>query len=285
LKPALAALASLCAVALALPAHSGTLDRIRQNKKLVAGYRADARPLSYEESGHAEGYSVSLCEQVALALRAELGLAKLPIQWVKVESGERFEGLQSGRIDLLCGAASDTLERRKQVSFSLPIYLTGISVLVRSDAPASLQRAFDGEGDLARLPIGPVFSAQQGTTAAAWLAERGREAKRVPVASYAEGVERVLAGTSDALFGDRAILLDTISRNPRAGELAIMRRLFTEETIALASARGDADFQLAVDRALSHMYRTPKFWEIYGIFFGKPDADARTFFLLAARPD
>jgi polar amino acid transport system substrate-binding protein len=266
---------ALTVTQVATSAHSGTLEHIRSRGKLLAGYRGDARPFSYEESGHAEGYSISLCEQVAKSIRGELGLSALPIEWVKVLSDDRFEAIASGKIDLLCGAASDTLERRKHVSFSLPIFLTGVSKLVR---PAAAKKA--GKS---------ILSAQQGTTAASWLEERGpdlaAESTIVPVASYQEGIDRVIAGTSDALFGDRAILLDTISRSPRAGELEIESRRYTLEPIALASARGDADFQLAVDRALSHLYGSPKFWDIYTIFFGKPDDDARAFFRLAARPD
>ena len=60
------------------PAAAATLDRVREAGKLVLGYRADARPFSYQDaSGKATGYSVALCQKVADEVKAELGLPDL----------------------------------------------------------------------------------------------------------------------------------------------------------------------------------------------------------------
>ena len=44
-----------------------------------------------------------------------------------------------GKIDLLCGAASATLTRMKEVSFSIPIFPDGIGALLRADSPEPLR--------------------------------------------------------------------------------------------------------------------------------------------------
>jgi ABC-type amino acid transport substrate-binding protein len=128
-----------------------------------------------------------------------------------------------------------------------------------------------------------------GTTAEPWIAER-REALQVnaeiaEVRSYQEGLERVLARRSDALFGDRAILLDAAAHSPAAGDLIVLARFYTHEPIALAFARGDEDFRLLVDRTLSRLYRSGEIRDIYARFFGEPDENALTLFQLVALPE
>ena len=62
----IAALVALTAMADTASA-AGTLDRIRQNGKVMLGYRSDAKPFSYrDESGNPAGYSVALCQAVKL---------------------------------------------------------------------------------------------------------------------------------------------------------------------------------------------------------------------------
>ena len=113
---------------------AGTLDRIRQSGKLMLGYRADAQPFSYrDDSGNAAGYSVALCQAIADGLKADLGLANLSIEWVPVTIDDRFSAVQQGKVDLLCGAETETLSRRKEVAFSLPIYPSGIGALLAAD--------------------------------------------------------------------------------------------------------------------------------------------------------
>ena len=141
--------ASLVALAFVLasgaPASAAALDQVKARGKIRLGYRADARPLSFEdESGHPAGYSVALCQHIVAAARAELGLATLDVEWVPVTIASRFDVLKQGEIDLLCGAETATLARRSDVSFSIPVFPGGMGALVRADAPARLKEALSG---------------------------------------------------------------------------------------------------------------------------------------------
>ena len=62
----------------------------------------------------------------------------------------------------------------------------------------------------------------------------------------------------------------------------------TVEPYALALPRGDEDFRLAVDRALSHIYRDGEIVTIFAETFGgkaKPSGILETLYLIAALPD
>lgn len=289
---------SLVLLGAAAPAQAGTLERIRDAGKLKLGYRADARPFSYDESGKAAGYSVVLCQKVADAVKAETGLAQLAVDYVKVGSDDRFTALEDGSIDVLCGAATATLERRRKVAFSIPIFPSGIGALLRKDAPERLKAGLEGReppyrplwrASLAQILEKRVLSTLAGTTTESWLAKKREEfnvkAEIVTVQSYREGVDRVSGGRSDVLFGDRAILLDVAAQSSSAGDLVVLDRQFTYEPIALAFARGDEEFRLLVDGTLSRLYRSGEIGGIYTRFFGKPDANALAFFRFVALPE
>jgi ABC-type amino acid transport substrate-binding protein len=281
-----------------VPARAGVLDRVRETGKLRLGYETDARPFSYQESGKAAGYSAALCQRVADALKAELGLGQLSIEQVQVGTEDRFSAVQGGKIDLLCGASTATLDRRKRVDFSIPIFPSGISALLRSDAPERLKAVLDGReppytprwrASLNEVLEKRVVSAQVGTTAEAWLTERratlGVNAEVAGVNSTEEGLAAVLARRSDVLFGDRAILLDAAARSASPKDLAVLGNQYTYEPIALAVPRGDEDFRLLVDRTLSRLYRSGEIENLYASSFGKPDANALAFFRFVALPD
>jgi polar amino acid transport system substrate-binding protein len=286
----------LAATAL-LPASAATLDRIKQAGKITLGYRTDAKPFSFQDSGGGSptGYSVELCQKVVDQLKTELGVADLGIDWVPVTLEQRFTDVAQGKVDLLCEGDSETLTRRKQVSFSVPIFPSGIGAILRDDAPAALVNVLSGRnpGPIWRGSPGQIlnertFSFVKGTTGEAWLADRIDKfqltAKVDPVDSYDAGITRVADGETDVLFGDRAILIEAVSRNPAASNLAILEDLYTYELLALALARNDDDFRLAVDEALSNIFRSSDFRELYVKWFGAPTPGAWVFFLQSTLP-
>jgi polar amino acid transport system substrate-binding protein len=277
---------------------AATLDRVRESTTIKLGYHTDARPFSYQDdTSKPAGYSVSLCEQIAEAVKEELGLATLTTQWVPVTLEDRFPAVKEGRVDLLCGADTVTLSRRKELAFSIPIFPGGIGAVLRDDAPNALKEVLSGQpitqpmwrGSPARILEKKTFSIVPGTTGETWLADRldtlKIDAEVVPVDDYAAGIQRVLDGSSDVFFGERPILMVAAAASPSAADLIVLDRRFTFESLALGLARGDEDFRLVVDRALSRLFRSPDFSEFYHKWFGTPREEILTFFRTSAQPD
>lgn len=284
----------------AIPASAESLSQIRQTSTLTLGYLADLRPFSYrDESGRPAGYSVALCKMIADQVKAELGLRSLAVNWVPVTLSDRFLAVRQGTVDLVCGADTATLTRRRDVSFSIPIFPSGIGAILRTDSPVALQNLLSGgpapsrpiwRGSPARTILEKkTFSVVSGTTSEGWLAERidtfQITATVAPVRNFQAGIQRVVDGSSDVFFGDRPILLDAAVRSSSASDLVVLDRLFTVEPIALAFARGDEDLRLVVDRTLSRLFRSKKFPDVYAEYFGRPDQSTLTFFRQSALPE
>jgi ABC-type amino acid transport substrate-binding protein len=277
---------------------SRTLDRIRETGRIRLGYRVDARPFSFRDaSGSASGYSIALCQQVVDAVKNDLQKPELTVQWIPLPADYRFVSLQQDMVDVLCGADTPTLDRRAGVSFSIPIYPGGIGAVMRTDAPAPLRDVLNGRPQFrptwraaaSQIVQARSFAAVRGTTAETWLAQRIDEldviTKPTLVASYADGIQAVLTRRTDALFGERAVLIDAARRDTFARQLIVLDRSFTSEPLAIAIGPNDDRFRLVVDRALSQFFKSGQLSAVYTSWFGEPDANAIAFFKWTALAD
>jgi polar amino acid transport system substrate-binding protein len=282
-----ALIATLLMLPLAATA-AGTLDRIKSSGTVTLGYGAEARPFSFQDSGgKPQGYGVELCGRVAEILKADQGLPALKPAFVPVTRTDRLSAVADGKVDLLCDAVVPTPASRQQVSYSIPVFTTGISAIVRKAATARLNEILSGRPPTTSRPH--TFSYVAGTRVEQAVIERLRVQQRdirpLPVKDFADGVDAVSAERADAFFGDRVMLLDTAKRGARASELLVVERYFTHETLALALARGDEDFRLAVDRALSRVFRAEEFRGLYARWFGEPSDETLSLFRSGALPE
>jgi len=275
---------------------AGTLDTIRDGGKVTLGFATDTRPFSYADSaGKPAGYAIDICSKVADALKSELKLASLTVEFVALSREEAFRAVDQGKAHLLCGAVP-TLERRALIDFSIPIMLSGTSVAIRNDAPLRLVQALSGiepsapiwRGSTDQAPQREVIAVVGGVPLEKALASKLRErrivAELMSVKDVDAGLQALQAGTAHAFFGDRALLLDAATRQPALG-VVVLDRIYRREIVALAMHRNEDELRLAVDRALTHLYRSQQVNAIYAKHFGAPSAAVLDFFQLVALPD
>ncbi len=263
-------------------AAAGTLDQIKQNKTLRIAYREDAPPFSYKnKAGAPAGYMVDLCRAVAEQLAAQLNLPKIDIAYVPVTATDRFDAISKGKADLLCEPTTQTLSRREQVDFSVPTFVDGAGLLIRSNGPKSLNA-------LGGRKIGVLAGTTTEQELKASLKDAGITATVIPAGTHEEGLAMLDQGKVSAYFADRAILMFLAGQSPEASKLLLADNYLTIEPYALALPRGDEDFRLAVDRALSTIYRSGKISAIFSGTFGsqlKPTRTLQTLYLISALPD
>jgi len=276
----------------------GTLDRIKTAGSLKLGYRTDARPFSFEEAGKPTGYSVDLCQALGESVKRQLGRTDLKVEWVPITADNQLTAVARHDVDVVCAAVTVTLKRREQVDFSTPIFPGGVGAVVRSDSPKRLRNILNGEAQeytptwravALNILREQVFSAVPGTTAEAWVKQKGQEFDvqfiLAPVQSYEAGIQAVLAGKAGAFFAERAILLDAVRRHPKTDDLLVLDRQYTYERLALPIGRGDDDFRLLVDRSLSQQYESTGYEGTYTKWFGKPNEKSEVFFRWNALPE
>jgi polar amino acid transport system substrate-binding protein len=287
-------------VASVLPAagaSAATLERIKSAGAFNLGYVDGLAPFSVTTGENtASGYSIDLCQHVVDAVKQQLALPQLKVNFVPIEADQAPQKLSSGEIDLVCTAASDSLERRKKVSFSVPVFNGGVGVLVRQDADQALMNVLNGkvaiEGPKWRAAINgglanKTFAVAGGSVSEAWvrqqIARLGVVATITTVRDPDKGVQLVNDHQADAYFSERTLLQSYAAEPENAGRLMVVDRIFTYEPLALSMARNDDDFRLVVDSALSALYRSGEIGALYSHYFGPFDDNARRLFMVYAR--
>jgi ABC-type amino acid transport substrate-binding protein len=280
--PLLIAMPIAMLVALGGAVSAGTLDRISQDKTIRIAYRDDAPPFSYKDTaGEPVGYMVNLCLEVAKKLAQQLHLTSLNVVYVPVTAVDRFDAIQQNKADLLCEPTSATLSRRELVDFSIPTFVDGASLMIRADGPHDLQA-------LAGQKIGVLAGTTTEEGLRNSLKTAGIAGEIIPAKTHAEGLAMLDDGSISAYFADRAILLFLIQDSKAPEKLMLAENYLTIEPYALALPRGDEEFRLAADRALSHLYRAGEIGALFKRTFGestKPGQILETLYLVSGLPD
>jgi ABC-type amino acid transport substrate-binding protein len=275
-------LLTLFATAIGLgPAAAASLERIKESGTIKLGYRADAAPHSFDNAiGEPAGYSVNLCRAVVAHLKRDLGLAEIGVDYVAVSSKDRFTAVQNGRVDLLCGATTATLSRRSLVDFSLPVFIDGAAVMTRVGGPDNFE-------SLAGHKIGVLGATTTEALLGAVIDKFKIQAEIVTVKDHPQGLGMLEGGEISAYFSDQAILVYLAAQSAAPDSLRVGARFFSHEPYALALPRGDSEFRLAVDRALSRIYRSVTVEGIFNSAFAnaKPSELLKALYIVSALPE
>ncbi len=263
-------------------AVAGTLDRVRETGVIKIGFREDAAPFSFRNNiGEADGYTVDLCRAVAGAVKDDLQLEAISVEYVAVGTEDRFTAITDGRIDLLCEATSATIGRRALIDFSLPTFVDGASVMFAADGPS-------GFDELAGQKVGVRGNTTTEEALRNTLAELSIDAEVVLVADHPDGLRQLKAGGLAAYFADRAILQYMTLRPEFGQDLRLSTKYFTQEPYGIGLERGDTEFRLVVDRTLSRLYRAGAVDGIFATHFGadvRPSDLLRALFITNALPE
>jgi len=285
LSAALAALLMLPAIAFAQSASApleGRLKKIKDSQSIGVAYRTDAAPFSFEENKQAAGYTIDLCRRVIGALEQQLGVKELKVRWVPVTVQNRFETVAKGQADLECGSSTVTLGRMKEVDFSSFTFVDGTGLLVKASLGAK------AIGDLGGKKIGVIAGTSNERALNEALKSRVINATVVPVKTRDDGLAQLEAGTIDAFASDRVLLIGLAGKAKDAKSLALLTDALSFEPYAIALPRGDWQMRLAVNTALSQIYRSGAIGEIFGRWFGamgRPGPLIEMTFLFGALPE
>src|SRR5438874_4402895 len=149
-------------------AQQGTLAKIKERGKLLAGVKLDTPPFGFlDEKNEPVGFDIDLVRKVG----ARIGV---PIELVKVTSPTRIPLLVSGNVDLVAASMTHTRERDRVIDFSITYYTGGQSLMVPKDS------AVTGIKDLG----GKQVTVQQGTTLEKNIAAAATGAKIVAFRDY-----------------------------------------------------------------------------------------------------
>jgi len=278
--------ALLTAVILASPALGqqldGTLKKIKTSSTFNIGYIESAPPFSFPGPDRRPvGYSIDLCTHVASAIQQLLGV-NLKLNWVPITAVNRIDMVAQGKVDIECSTTTASLSRQQRVDFSLMTFADGGGLLTKADLNL---RAV---ADLADKRIAVIPGTTTETALTKFLKEEFVTVKVVPVKDHLEGRGAVEKGAVEAFASDRGILIGLVVTAKEPKVFAIPNLQFSYEPYGFMLRRNDADFRLAVNRALAGLYRSGDVIKIYDRWFGalgKPSTALQAMYLLNGLPE
>jgi ABC-type amino acid transport substrate-binding protein len=259
-------LATLTSLSLPLEASAvDTLAKIRETKTIRFAYIPESEPFSYvDEKQQVSGYAIDLCLKIADAVKRELKLPNLNVQFLPVDTASRFTSLIEGKADVECGSTTNNAERRKKFDFTIPHFYSGVRMLVRTGT---------GIKNWPDLKDKTVVTTKS-TTSIKLLNDRsnvrGLNAKLLEGNSDADSFAMVEQGRADAFPMDDVLLysLRSAAKNPSA--LSIVGDALSIEPYALMLRKEDTDFKRIVDREMLRVIAEGEIYRLYERWFMHP---------------
>ena len=261
--PAMALAASLCAGSAAQAAD--TLDKIRDSGAIVLANRKASMPFSYlDEHGKPIGYTIDICLKLTEAIKRELKLPQLEIRYLTVSPSDRIAAVTDGKADLECGTTTNNAERRKQVAFTVPHFVYGIRMLVRSDS---------GIRNWPDLRGRRVVTTHD-TTTVGLLAERNKvralNMTLLEGQDHDDSFSQVQRRTADAFAMDDVLLYGLRAGAANPADFAIVGDALSIETYAIMLRKGDPAFKAVIDREMTRLITNGELARLYGKWFDGP---------------
>jgi glutamate/aspartate transport system substrate-binding protein len=267
MKALLYLLAFLIAVAAPAQAQTpgGTLAKIKDAGEIRLGHRDVSVPFSYlDGSQKPVGFAMDLCARIADAVKDELKLPALQTKLQPIQLSTQIPLIENGTIDIVCGPATNTLERQKVVAFSNTIFVSSIRAVVRKDAPI---KTFE---DLKDKPVALTTGSTSITLLLARSQEKKFEVKQVLSPDHAASFLALTTGRSDAFVMDDILLAGLIANSQTPDSWRIIDDSLRTEPYGLIIRKGDPEFKALVDKTLVAAMKSGLFAELYAKWFTKP---------------
>jgi glutamate/aspartate transport system substrate-binding protein len=266
--PALAAMVLMAAswLSISAPAQAqATFEKIKSRGQINVGYREDAAPFSYhDDQKKAIGYSIDFCAAVIAQLTAKLNLTDLRINMVALPVDQIRTYVKEDSIDLLCTSTTDTPERRMQASFSKPIYLDGVGIMVRKKDGISAVKQLNGQQitTIKATTAGRVLDAYRAKEVLSWKVE--------PVLNADAAFSQLQLGWVQGYARDKVLLATQLASLSDMDQYEILPERLSTEPIAIAFRKDDADMQALVDGVITEAGASGKAKQLHDKWFVNP---------------
>lgn len=251
-KALLLTLPALCAMLTACGAsESGSLARVKKDKKAYIGTVPFEPPLLYQDRQQMVGPEAGLAERIAEKLQERIQ-AEEEIEpfWITRTYKTLAPALANGEVDLVVAVYGITEERRQQLDFSDSYYQSELVLVINpSHNPDLRPNTLDGKNVAVRAD----------TAGAQKVAEKYVNSTIVPRATLDDGILALKRGEVDAVIDDKLMAAYSLATTPGVANLEIVPGVIDTVDCAVAVRKGDVEMLEAVNEAI----REIKEGEIY----------------------
>ena len=244
---------------------TGTLKKVKDTGSITVGYRESSIPFSYlDNNGKPIGYAMELCGKVVDAVKVDLKMPNLKVNYAPVTSSNRIPLLENGTIDLECGSTTNSVARQKQVSFGPSYFVINVTAAVKKDS---------GINDFAQL-AGKNIVTTSGTTAVPLLKKyektKDMEFREIYGKDHAESFLLMADGRAAAFVMDDILLAGQIANAKDPAAYKILPGSLRQEPYSMMLRKDDPEFKALVDKTIDGVMKSGEINKIYAKWFTSP---------------
>jgi glutamate/aspartate transport system substrate-binding protein len=258
---------ALLAAALALPvaAQEGTLKKIKDSGAITVGHRDASIPFSYyDDKQQAVGYALDICMVIVDAVKKQLNMPNLKVNYQLVTSANRIPLIANGTVDLECGSTTNNTERQQQVAFTNTYFIPANRWASKQSAKLNTLNDLKGKTIVSTAGTSNIKLITQLNS------EKNLGMNIISANGHPEAFQMVETGRAAAFVMDDILLAGLIanSRNPK--DYAISKEYLSLEPYGAMLRKDDAAFQKVADDATAELYKSGRINAIYDKWFMKP---------------
>jgi glutamate/aspartate transport system substrate-binding protein len=246
-------------------AQEGTLGKIKSTGAITIGHRDASLPFSYyDDKQQPIGYAMDLCAKIVDAVKAELKMPAIKVNYQLVTSANRIPLMANGTIDLECGSTTNNVARQEQVWFTMTHFVTANRWV--SKKSSNVKKLADLKGK--------TVVSTAGTTNIKQITEiNDREKLGMNIISangHPEAFQMVETGRAVAFVMDDILLAGLAAQSRTPGDYEISADALSVEPYGIMVRKDDRPFKAVVDRAMQNVYKSGQIRAIYEQWFQKP---------------
>jgi glutamate/aspartate transport system substrate-binding protein len=263
------AVALLAAAALgfaaAAGAQEGTLNKVKDSGSITIGHRDASIPFSYyDDKQQPVGYAMDLCLRIVDAVKRDLKMPNLKVNYQLVTSANRIPLMANGTIDLECGSTTNNLERQKTVWFTTTHFVTANRWVGKK--AAKLDKLADLKGKTIVSTAGTTNIKQMTELNAA----QNLGMSIISANGHPEAFQMVETGRAVAFAMDDILLYSLVAQARHPGDYHISAEATSVEPYGIMVRKDDPAFKKVVDAAMVNIYKSGEINKIYEKWFQKP---------------
>lgn len=252
------ALAAPCAAQQSSP----TLRKIAETGVISIGFRDNSIPFSFlDKQQRPTGYSMELCAHVVDAIRARLKAPGLEVVLRPVNAATRTAFVVNDIVDLECGSTTNTLERQKEVAFSVTTFVASVSLVSKKTARINALR------DLKGLTV----ASTAGTTTIEGLEQSNRAhgygMRMIIRKDHADAFALVESDRAAAFVMDDVLLYGLVAAAKDPAVFSIAGSDLPVQPYGIVMRKDDPAFKKVVDDAIVDLFKSGAIFSIYRKWF------------------
>ncbi|MFT5534483.1 MAG: glutamate/aspartate transport system substrate-binding protein [Burkholderiaceae bacterium] len=245
--------------------ESGTLKKIKDSGQITLGVRDSSIPFSYlDDKQSYQGYSIDICMKIVTSVQKELGMTSLNVKLNPVTSATRIPLMANGTVDLVCGSATNNLERQKQVAYAPTTFVTANRLL--SKKSSNIKTLADMKGK--------SLVSTSGTSNLKQLVQLNGEQNLgmniMTAKDHAEAFLMVETGRAVAFGMDDILLASLAASSKSPADYSITTDALSIEPYGIMLRRDDPAFKKSVDTAVTNLFKSGDINRIYAKWFQSP---------------